>query len=266
MEKIAGPDHPRVRIHAFVISWKGMQHRASRIADAVFEFADEDDSVETGSGHWIQVPNEWFYGRKFEECLRQHTSGVMLQIQADASSSDWGAVVEKCRETYRDQPNVGVWAPNVDFNAWVTERVSIRRVISAETVAVANTDGVLWSMSEAVVRRLSELAYDVNNMGWGVEWAAIAYSMANNLLVLRDLSITILHPKGSGYGRQAAGAQMDAFFAQLTVQESIQLDLLRKYCHPDGLLHNATAKGLLRALAKRMARYPYSVASRFGIQ
>ena len=273
MKKIAGRDNAHMRVHAFIISWKGMQRRASDIADAVFEFADdvtviysnEEDAIETGKGHWVQVPNEWFYGKKFEECLRQHTSGVMLQIQADASSNDWGAVVEKCRETYRSQPNVGVWAPNVDFNAWVTERVSIRRVDSAETVAVANTDGVVWSVSEAVVRRLSKLSYDVNNMGWGVEWAAIAYSMANNLLVLRDLSITILHPKGSGYGRQTAGVQMDAFFAQLTVQESIQLDVLRKYCYPDGLLHNATAKGLLRALAKKMVRYPYSLASKFGI-
>jgi hypothetical protein len=268
-----GDDGARLRIHVFIISWKGMQARANTIASAVRDFADEvtviysneNDDVEEGDGHWVRVPNEWFYGRKFEECLRRHSGGVMFQIQADTSTEDWGKVVEQCREAYRAQRDLGVWAPNVDFNAWVTERVAIRQIGDAQAVAVANTDGVIWSLSEPVVRRLRELRYDMNNLGWGVEWAAIAYAMANNLLVLRDLSITIVHPQGSGYGRQAAGAQMEAFLSQLTAQEQVQLNVLRKYCHPDGLLHKATARALLKALTARVVRYPSTVASRFGL-
>jgi hypothetical protein len=273
MEIIANDDGSHIRVHVFIISWKGMRDRANRIAAAVCDDADEvtviysneDGATETGEGRWVRVPNEWYYGKKFEECLRHHSSGVMFQIQADTSSTHWGGVIEQCREAYRKQPNIGVWAPNADFNAWLTERVSIRHVDSADVVAVANTDGVAWSMSEAVVGRMRELKYDMNNLGWGLEWAAIAYAMANNLLVLRDLSITISHPKGSGYGRESAGAQMDQFFSQLTVQEFIQLNILRKYCYPDSLLHNASAKGMLKALATKLSRYPSTVASRLGI-
>lgn len=272
MKKIADGGDSHVGVHVFIISWKGMRDRANQIASAVRDFADEvtviysneNDFTETGEGCWIRVPNDWFYGKKFEECLRRHTSGVMFQIQADAFSENWGRVIEKCREAYSKQPDIGVWAPNVDFNAWVTERVAIRQIDSSGVVAVANTDGVVWSISESVVGRLRELNYSVNNLGWGVEWAAIAYAMANNLLVLRDLSLTIFHPKGSGYGREVAGVQMDEFFSQLTAQEFIQLNILRKYCYPDGLLHNATAKGLLKALVTKIVRYPSSIALKFG--
>ena len=226
-----------IRIHAFIICWSGMEDNARHIARSIHHLVDElsvvysnkNDTIETGAGNWIQVPDTWFFGKKFQTCLQLHTGGILLQIQADAASDNWPALVNHCKSAYAQFDNIGVWAPNVDYTWWTDDRVLIRHIESSKMVMVAQTDCTVWSFSENVLQRLRAFDYDHNNFGWGIDWVAIAYSVANHLLVLRDMSITIKHRQETGYKKEEAEQQMNNFFKQMTPSELEHYGRLKRF-------------------------------------
>jgi hypothetical protein len=223
-----------MRVHAFIISWTGQEENARRIAEAIASHVDELTVVysnhagqgERGAGDWHRVDDAWFYGKKFAACLKLHRSGVMLQIQADVVFDDWPRVVARCRHAHRTVPDLGVWAPYFDNTPWRQEIVLISALSDASLSVVANTDGLVWALSEPVADRMRELDYDGNNLGWGIDWAAICFALANRRMVVRDTSLVLTHPPGTGYSREEASAQMSAFLQQLPWPEKIQLQLL----------------------------------------
>lgn len=214
-----------------------MEVNARTIAAALVNQADHvtiiysngSEQDETGPGTWVRVPDDWFYGRKFRECLRLHRGGIMLQIQADAESDDWPDVVRRCRNAHIEHENLGVWGPELHYTPWNTALVRTGTLGTTSLALVAQTDGIVWSISGKVLDRLKQLDYDCNNLGWGIDWLAIACARANNLLVVRDLSIKVRHPITTSYSRDLAGQQMQAFLAQMTAQESDQYVLLNSF-------------------------------------
>ena len=213
-----------------------MREKAEALAATLLPLADfvtviysnPEEAEEEGTGEWIKVPNEYFFGRKFREALKRNKGDIFLNIQADASSSEWEKIFQKCREAYAQIPRLGVWQPNLDWTWWTTDRVRLGN-LTPELAVVAQTDGITFAVNQEVVSRLLELDYDRNNLGWGVEWAAIVYAYSHNLLVLRDTSVKVLHPKGSGYDHTEARKQQDAFLDQLSPQEKLQYFLLYRF-------------------------------------
>lgn len=224
-------------MHAFIICWTGMEENARAIAEAIVDdaefltviYSNNQESDTTGPGTWIRVPDAWFYGMKFRECLRLHRSGIMLQIQADANSADWGKVLRNCRQAHADHAMLGIWGPDLDYTPWNIDIAKTGDLEKGRLALVAQTDGIVWSLSEQILARLGELDYECNNIGWGIDWIAIAYARCHNLLVARDLSITIQHPSGTAYSRDLATEQMQAFLAQMTAQEADQYMLLNSF-------------------------------------
>jgi uncharacterized membrane protein len=231
-------------LHAFIICWAGKEENVETIARSIVGVADrvtviystQDESERNGSGEWVQVPNEWFYGRKFRRTLELSTADITLQIQGDVSCGDWKTLIERCRHVYETTPAVGIWAPEVDYTWWDTEAVGIHRDVEKQLTYVSNTDGIIWSFSKSVRERLSQFTYEMNNFGWGVECAAIAHAYANNMLVLRDMTTAVVHPVGCGYGRVEASQQMATFLEQLTPQEAVMHRLVWDYGYKRRLL------------------------------
>jgi hypothetical protein len=225
------------RVHAFIICWPGKEESARKIAEALEHsveyltviYSNTTDIIEKGSGDWVKVPNEWYYGKKCRECLRLHAGEIMLHITADTASPDWPQLVRRCRSVYARYENLGVWAPDIDYTDWNLETVKIAELNDPQLVLVAQTDSIVWSLSSPVVKRLQELDYECNNFGWGIDWFAISYAAANNFLVLRDMAVKIKHPKGTGYGGSLASRQMYLFLSQMTFQENVQFRLLHAF-------------------------------------
>lgn len=265
-----------MKLHAFVISWHGRHRAALRIVQnlaGTVEHLTVLHSSADGTGHaqatpdgaeWLDVDNAWYYGRKFEHCLHLHRGEVMLQIQADAEHHDWQAVVRRCRETFAAHAELGVWAPEVDFTPFPLQETRVRSLPGGHWHQVVQTDGIVWALAPRVLARLRQLDYACNNLGWGMDWAAIAHAHAHGLLVLRDTALTITHPRGSGYDPKVATAQKAAFLAQLTAQEQAQLVLLQNHLRGQrslptrvlleqllGKLREAWARNLRRMAGRR---------------
>jgi len=208
---------------------------APHVASTTVIYSNAEEAEEYGTGHWERVPNDFFFGRKFKRALdlfmtATSTSPVdlFMLIQADAVHPDWPKVLTRCLWAF-GIPDLGVWCPKVDWSWWTTERVRLGDYGQTGLKMVAQTDGICWAIRREVVERIQRLDYDCNNLGWGVEWAAVAYAYAHNLLVLRDETVIVGHPKGSGYDHTEARRQQDLFLNQLSTQEKIQQALLFRY-------------------------------------
>jgi hypothetical protein len=214
-----------MKIHLFVISWTGKREAAEAIVASASHadfrtviYSNATESLEEGTGEWLSVPNAWFFGRKFERALDAFhpEADIFLLVQADAVLDDWNRVIDRCREAFRDE-TVGVWAPHVHHSWWTNERV----VMGEGSVGsvVAQTDGIAWAFRRSTVERLRSMDYACNNLGWGVEWAAIVHAHTEGRRAYRDQTISVFHPTGSGYNHGDARAQMNAYLSQLTASE-----------------------------------------------
>lgn len=223
-------------LHVNILAWAGHEEKALAIEQAVTGHADSVSVIysvpETGPSvpdHWVRVPYECFFGCKFEKALTIHPGGVLLQIQADAHIDDWPLLVSRCRDAFDNYADLGVWAPTVDYSMYhPLSKVFIADFAPEHSlVSVRQTDGIVWAIDERVIERMRQADYSGNRLGWGIDGMAIAYAYSHNLLVLRDLSLEVSHPKGAGYGRDEATRQLEWFREQLTPQERIQWKITR---------------------------------------
>lgn len=221
-----------MRIHLFVVSWEGKREAAEAIVSTATEadfrtviYSAADERRETGTGEWLQMPNAAYFGLKFERALRafHDDADVLLLVQADAVYADWNQVVSRCRTAFQDD-NVGVWAPHVHHSWWTNQRVVMQETPIGSVVA--QTDGIVFAFRRSTVKRLRRLGYYMNNLGWGVEWAAIAHAYTEGRLAYRDQTLQVYHPQGSGYDHRQARVQQASFLSQLMVDEVARIRFL----------------------------------------
>jgi len=233
-----------IRVHVFVIAWPGVESNALHIAQSLDGLADSltviystrDGQALSGPGKWELVPDEEFFGKKFKRVLDAFQGDVCMLVHADAFHDAWGDVLEKCRTAFVERRGqLGVWAPDVDHKAVPTQVAKLVFLDKHGQCAVTQTDCVVCAFASPVIDRLKHLDFSQNNLGWGIDWAAIAYAYTHHLLVVVDQSLTVKHAPGRGYASKEAQSQMASFLKQLTPQEQLTYVLLES--------HNRRKKG-----------------------
>ncbi|WP_202359944.1 hypothetical protein [Mesorhizobium sp. 131-3-5] len=179
-------------------------------------------------GDWIKIDNDHYYGMAFKQALACFDGDVLLQIQGDVFVDDSGELVNLCYKRFYSDLSLGIWSPEIDSTAFPTKNVDIMNTSDPALKIVAMTDCIVWALKSSVVRFLRTLDYTNNNLGWGIDWAACAYCFANKLSVVRDASLSVVHPPGSGYGHDEARRQQHLFLSQLGRAEAIQYALLSR--------------------------------------
>jgi hypothetical protein len=111
-------------LHAVIISWEGFGKKAQAIAQALegavaritVIYSNASGTPESGPGKWVRLPQSRYFGAKFCASLDLvDDSEIMLQIQADAESDDWPALVAGCQQCFDQHGSLGV-----NFHAEVT--------------------------------------------------------------------------------------------------------------------------------------------------
>ncbi|MBD8078941.1 hypothetical protein [Cellulosimicrobium arenosum] len=230
-------------IDAFIIAWTGRGESARTVATAIepvvrsltVVYSNQDDERWDGPGEWVAVPDDWFYGPKFAETLRRQLErddpGVMLQVQADATCEDWPALVTRCAETFGSRERLAVWAPDVSFTP-LPLRVTHLADAGQHLHHVALVDGIVWALSADAVVRLARHDYGINNVGWGIDWAAACYARATGREVLLDSTVHVTHPASRGYRTDDAEKQMETFLDQLDDDEQAARELVGGFLAP----------------------------------
>ncbi|WP_323011165.1 glycoside hydrolase family 99-like domain-containing protein [Paracoccus sp. (in: a-proteobacteria)] len=186
--------------------------------------SEEDGAEKTGPGTWINVEQTLFFGRKFQVLLNAvEAHSRLLLIQADASSTDWHSVFRRFASLCEEAPDIGLWSPTIDNSAFPNAIVTLGPA-EGGLIPVVQTDAIVLGLHPAITGHLGRLDYEDNNLGWGIDWAAISFCRQEKLRVVRDLEIRIHHPKSRGYESLFATEQMTSFLSQLpaSATEEIQ--------------------------------------------
>ena len=223
-----------MKTHAFIICWPGKEAYAKKIAEEIINYVDfltviystKDDSSIQGAGNWHKVPDDWYYGKKFEEILKFFNEDLMIQIHADTEFYNWEFLIEECKTAFITD-NIGIWAPDFNNTAWDLKSVLLK--INKNSIHdVCQTDCIIWALNKYVCNRLSQFNYSKNNIGWGIDWAAICFCYCNNFRVIRDSRIFVDHHLGSGYIHSEAFSEMKLFLNQMNDQEKNMLNALQE--------------------------------------
>lgn len=230
-EQAPHPDAGRPDVRVAVISWHGMHEKAAAIAAGAARagfpvdviYSNHDGNAEDGAGLWHGVPQTWYFGWKFRKALELFRQGgeasALLVISADAGFADWASLVCRCADVMAADPQIGIWAPDLDVTPWPLAQVATAPPTPDGCVDVAQTDGVVWALSAKVAEALSALDYEQNNLGWGIDMAAILLARRRGLRVRRDLTCCIRHPEARGYDAGKALTQMRAFWRQFPLAD-----------------------------------------------
>ena len=209
-------------IQPFIFSWKGhfenacaLERELSGIFDNVTVINSDDENTRPG---WVNIGEASFFSAQFRKALELFTGDILFHVQADAHYDRWRELVDDAFvvfETHRP----GIYAPNVDYTHWTTERNDIisKRLEPPNLKLIACSDETVWFIRREVIQGLQERGIDFsgNIMGWGWDCMLAAISYLKGMPVIRDYNHTVQHPQGTSYNRAQANAELDALLCSL---------------------------------------------------
>jgi hypothetical protein len=212
-------------IEIVFISWTGQHENAARIENIFSNinikvkviYSDSDEFL-VPNASWIRVPNDHFFSQKFEYAIQNFQKEVLLFITADATSSDWPELLRFCKSRFHQRADLTVWSPSVDYSPFSVDNVLIQK-LDKHLARVIQTDSIVWAIDRRVINRMLDVDFKKNKLGWGIDSMAALFSHSMSYLVAMDTSVTVSHPRGSGYDRAEAYIQLKSFFNQLTPAE-----------------------------------------------
>jgi hypothetical protein len=222
-------------IHTFVISWSGKHDNAEKIVSEVCRASDSVTVIYSDPDRTAQVkfscpgirrPNDLFFGDKFQACVDSCDADILLLIHADCNSKNWSELPEHCRRAVEQNPDIGVWAPRVDFADWSLDRTEIDKMPNSELSIVAQTDAVVFALTREIVDRMRKADFKRNIYGWGADFMFNYYTYSVGMISVVDRSILVKHPRSTKYSGEIATAQLEEFLKQLTPAERNQSALL----------------------------------------
>jgi hypothetical protein len=177
----------------------------------------------------IRRPNYLFWADKFATCLEHQTSKYIFIIHADCFFEDWPRVIKSFLTAIETFPQIGVWAPSITNCNYAYNQVFISKLNHEGLDLVAQTDAVVFGLSESICHRLKSIDFTKNIYGWGIDLIMVANAYVSNLYVTLDSSILIDHSKERGYSSDEAKTQLINFFREFSTQEIIINRLLMNY-------------------------------------
>ena len=230
------------RLHTFIISWKGQHTRAAAIAAAVagtsdtvsIVYSDPDPhTAPEADCRLIRRDDSLFWADKFSAVLEHlpADAGQLLVIHADCDCDDWAGLVAGSRAAHREHPRIAVWAPLITVTPYPLKHTLLGRFFDTPMKLVAQTDGIVFSLSKAAIARMRAVDYRGNLYGWGIDWVFMSFAYANKLFAVVDPRVRVRHPESHGYSQRNALAMMQDFLKQLGPSEYVQYALLSSHIY-----------------------------------
>ncbi len=201
----------------YIISWKRVSENARNVFDAVKRVHDQtfilncDENFSMNRGESVIEADDSYYFTKqmytiFNHCNTRFPESHIMTITGDVSPiADWKGVIDRCMTGFKKH-KAGIVAPNVDY----TSHSDKIKDLDDNYSIVENTDCTVWTLKPCVYKFLLNTDIDkYNKFGWGIDWLLIKVCEKNDLLVIRDYSHTIQHPKDHGYGNEKAMMEYD---------------------------------------------------------
>lgn len=217
-----------MKIQTFIFNWPGVKEgrthyeltcekveQLKRISKNPIVINSDDDHKEAA---WHNIGDRSFFAAQFLKALDLFDGDILFHIQADASYDNW-LPIYKSAVQYFERYKWGIYAPNVDFTWYTSERTDLDEfnIKHRNLKMVANPDCTCWMihkdvLNEAVKRKIDFAPY---HMGWSFDivYTALAFMMKRP--VIRDYQYTITHPNVTNYSKPQAETEMHDFYNAL---------------------------------------------------
>ncbi len=200
-----------MKIQAFIFNWPGGKQHAARLEEMFRPHCEttvinSDDNLRSRRPSWHHIGNDAYFTAQWNAALSRFDGDIFVHIQADLWPSNLGRLLSECAR-YIANENVGVYAPNVDFNPHVYSKLSLP-MLEPGVYEVPATDCSFWAISAAVLKRTPPVDPLVNRLGWGIEYLVSAAAHSAGLKVVRDYRFTAGHLKKRNYDNGQAAREL----------------------------------------------------------
>jgi len=193
-------------IYVYIFSWKKVTQNAIDLHKNVSNYfkntiiinCDENVNIENS----IQLNDHFYYGGQFDIAIKNIPEGnILCIITGDVSpNADWEKISINSINAFNSN-KIGIYAPNVD----VTGHPSRNKLLWDELYTVNNTDCTCWFILPEIVSHLKNIPYyEISNLGWGIDQIFIQESNKIQKYVVRDYSVCVEQPPGTGYNTEIA--------------------------------------------------------------
>ena len=213
-----------MKLHTFIFNWRGQYNKTKekeqqlKALNIPYTVINSDEEHEEDG--WENIGEDSYFTAQFLKAIEvfsQTDADVFFHIQADASFDNWGGLIYDA-EKYFEEYNWGIYAPNVDYTWYDSEKVDLNalELEYPNLKMVSNTDCTCWFIHRDIIQMAHDRGVDFSpyKMGWSFDIVYTALAYMNQRPVLRDYNYTIDHPKGTNYNTQQAEKEMqDLFFS-----------------------------------------------------
>jgi hypothetical protein len=220
-----------MRVQALIFNWPGKKQHAA-ILEKLFSphcettVINSDDSLRLRHRHWQHIGNDAYFTEQWNAALDRFDADVFVHIQADVWPERVPLMLAEAVRYIRHF-GVGVYAPNVDFNAHVYDRNVLAKLDNG-VYEVPATDCCFWAISGEVIRNTPRVDPRTNKLGWGIEYMVGAVSRLRGLRLVRDYRFKAGHPKFSGYGHEQASREWGALKNSLEPALRVEMESVEK--------------------------------------
>lgn len=216
-----------MKIQTFIFNWKNQYEKTLEKINQLKIIGKKPIVINSDDEHkeaeWHNIGEESYFTAQFLKALELFDGDILFHIQADASFDNWKLIYDSALK-YQKRYKWGIYAPNVDFTWYVSERTDLDmfNIAQKNLKMVANTDCTCWMIhkdiiNEAIKRKIDFSPY---KMGWSFDIIYTALSFIKKRPVLRDYDYTIQHPQGTNYNKGTAEVEMHNLYQ--TLPEELQ--------------------------------------------
>lgn len=213
-----------MKIQTFIFNWRGQYEKTIEKISQLDKLGIKPTIINSDDEHreegWVNIGEDSYFTDQFIAALNNFDSDsdILFHIQGDASYDNWEKLYADA-EKYFHETNWGIYAPNVDYTWYDSDRTDIDNLnFDIENLKfVANTDCTCWFIHRDIIQEYynRKLDFSPYKMGWcwDIVFPAMSYIMKRP--VLRDYSHTIDHPPGTNYNKDQAEIEMRDMYNNL---------------------------------------------------
>lgn len=155
---------------------------------------------------------------KAVELFGSSNKEILLHIQADASlSCDKINNLIDDSIMYYKKYTWGLYAPNVYFTSFVKNITNTFTFEEKNLKTVSVTDCTFWFIHKDIIRSVFNLNINFTKykFGWGYDILCSSICNLLNRPIIRDYNYLVAHPKGTGYNKIFAMAELEEIIMNL---------------------------------------------------
>ena len=212
-----------VRIHAFIFNWSGHYDNTINLEKefsenkGIYKVTIINSDINNKKDHWVNISEDDYFGDQFKKALELFDGDIFFHTQGDITFDDWSAIIDAVTTNFNIY-EYGIYAPNVDFTSWDSERVDKKIIDFNNLREVSMTDCSCWAIHHSIIKEFkSKYINDIllAKYGYGIDVSMCAMAVKNSMLVLRDYNFTVNNPKHTGYLKATAKEMMGLYYDSL---------------------------------------------------